>query len=305
MCLRLTPDGPYPILVVTGDQGSAKSTLVRLVRMLVDPSLIPLRALPTSEKDLFVTATNSYLVAFDNVSTISSAMSDSLCRLSTGGAISIKRLGTEADEILLDAKAPIIINGIGDLVLRPDLADRTVSIKTTAIPNSDRRELHVIMQEFESILPQLTEALFSLISLYRWKMLLSQDWKPSKLPRMSEFAMLGIAIEEVFGKPGSFLENYERNISGVRDDLSELDPILVTVLEIWDQMKPWQGTMQELQIEIAKRLKAAGSPVPPPKGLAQLSSHIKRIMPVLVANGVLVAFERSNDKDRRRTLHLF
>jgi hypothetical protein len=38
----LSPEGPYPVLVVSGEQGSAKSTLVRLVHELVDPSHAPL-----------------------------------------------------------------------------------------------------------------------------------------------------------------------------------------------------------------------------------------------------------------------
>ncbi|GAG87209.1 unnamed protein product, partial [marine sediment metagenome] len=40
------PKGPFPVLVLTGEQGSAKSTVARVMRSLVDPSTIPLRSLP-------------------------------------------------------------------------------------------------------------------------------------------------------------------------------------------------------------------------------------------------------------------
>ena len=37
----LRPVGPHPILVITGEQGSAKSTLARICRLLVDPHSAP------------------------------------------------------------------------------------------------------------------------------------------------------------------------------------------------------------------------------------------------------------------------
>src|ERR1017187_3869358 len=37
MAAALLPEGPYPILVTHGEQGSAKSTLARIVRLLIDP----------------------------------------------------------------------------------------------------------------------------------------------------------------------------------------------------------------------------------------------------------------------------
>jgi hypothetical protein len=60
--------GPYPVLALTGVQGAAKSTFTRLLRGLVDPNTASLRALPREDRDLFIAATNSYVLAFDNVS---------------------------------------------------------------------------------------------------------------------------------------------------------------------------------------------------------------------------------------------
>ena len=48
--------GPYPVLVLSGEQGSAKSTFSAILRALLDPNTAPLRALPREDRDLFIAA---------------------------------------------------------------------------------------------------------------------------------------------------------------------------------------------------------------------------------------------------------
>src|SRR5262249_4862714 len=86
--------GPYPILALRGEEGTGKSTLVRVVRSLIDPNKVPLRTLPRDERDLYIAAGNGYLLAFDNVSTLPPWLSDALCRLATGGGFAIRMLYT-------------------------------------------------------------------------------------------------------------------------------------------------------------------------------------------------------------------
>ena len=88
----LQPDGPYPVLVIYGEQGWAKTSLLRLLRALTDPHRAPTTSLPSSARDLFVAARNGHVQAFENVSKLSDAMSDNLCRLSTGGGMRTRAL---------------------------------------------------------------------------------------------------------------------------------------------------------------------------------------------------------------------
>jgi hypothetical protein len=108
----LRAGGPYPVLAVAGEQGSAKTVLSKLLRALIDPSVAPVRALPRDERELFIAASNGHVVAFDNVSGLPPWLSDTLCRLTSGGAFSTRRLFTDHDEILFAAARPIILNGI-------------------------------------------------------------------------------------------------------------------------------------------------------------------------------------------------
>ena len=86
MALRPPGSGAYPILALFGEQGSAKSTLSRVLRLLIDPNLAALRSAPREERDLIVAANNGHLLVFDNLSGLPGWLSDALCRLSTGGA---------------------------------------------------------------------------------------------------------------------------------------------------------------------------------------------------------------------------
>jgi hypothetical protein len=64
----LSPKGLYPVLVLHGEQGSAKSTTARLLRARVDPNIAALRAEPHELRDVMIVATNVWCVAFDNLS---------------------------------------------------------------------------------------------------------------------------------------------------------------------------------------------------------------------------------------------
>jgi hypothetical protein len=116
-CLRNR--GPYPVIVLSGEQGSAKSTFSAILRALIDPNTAPLRALPREDRDLFIAASNGHVLAFDNVSGLPAWISDTLCRLATGGGFAVRQLYSDQDEVLFDAARPVILNGIEDIVTGP------------------------------------------------------------------------------------------------------------------------------------------------------------------------------------------
>ena len=62
------PHGPYPILVLHGEQGSAKSTTSRVLRGLLDPNTAPMRGEPRNLRDVMIAASNGWIISFDNLS---------------------------------------------------------------------------------------------------------------------------------------------------------------------------------------------------------------------------------------------
>ena len=135
----LRSQGPYPLLAISGEQGSAKTTLCKLLRALIDPNAAPVRALSREQRELMIAANNSHLLAFDNLSGLPHWLSDALCRLATGGSFAVRQLYTDADEVLFHAARPILVNGIEDVISRPDLGDRAIFLTLGPIADADRR----------------------------------------------------------------------------------------------------------------------------------------------------------------------
>jgi putative DNA primase/helicase len=103
LVMALRPRGPYPTPVANGEQGSGKSVFCRmLLRSLVDPSAAPIRAIAKDDRDLIVSAINSWVLAFDNLSTILGWLSDALCRLATGGGFATRMLHTDHEEMIFE-----------------------------------------------------------------------------------------------------------------------------------------------------------------------------------------------------------
>ncbi len=140
---------PMPVLVIQGEKGSAKSTLCRLTRMLIDPNRAPLRSAPRNEQDLLIAATNGAMIALENISWISQWLSDAICRISTGAALGTRRLYSDAEETLLSVKRPVMVNGITSLVTRSDLLDRCIFIHLEPISPRNRRPERELLAEFE------------------------------------------------------------------------------------------------------------------------------------------------------------
>src|SRR5262249_46225711 len=92
------PRPPFPVLVLTGEHGSAKSTTAKILRQVIDPTDALLRSMPRKYDDLAVAAHNSWILAFDNMSMIQPGMSDMFCQVSTGGTFTTRRFYVNLEE---------------------------------------------------------------------------------------------------------------------------------------------------------------------------------------------------------------
>src|SRR5205085_4908492 len=105
-----------------------------------------------------------YLLAFDNLSGLPPWLSDALCRLASGGSFAVRQLFSDDDEVLFQAARPILLNGIEDVISRPDLADRAIFLTLSPIAEAQRRPEAELWREFQLARPQILGALLDALS---------------------------------------------------------------------------------------------------------------------------------------------
>lgn len=244
----LNPEGPYPILVINGEQGTAKSTLSRLLRALIDPNMAPLRSSPRSDRDLAIQCTNSWIQVIENVSYIPEWLSNALCRLSTGGGFSTRQLYENSEESLFSYKRPLIINGISNFISKQDLLDRALVITLEPISEELRRPESEINKEFDKAAPYLTGALLDAVSAALKNI---EDVKLEKLPRMADFARWVVAAEPGLPwSPGGFMNAYAAERSRCIQEAIENSPVGSAIQKLMEDRNQWSGLATELLTEL-------------------------------------------------------
>jgi hypothetical protein len=289
----LRPRGPYPILEIHGEQGSAKSTTSRMIRQLVDPNSTPIRSAPKDERDLMIAANNGWLLAFDNLSYITIGLSDALARLSTGGGFSTRKLYENDEEVLFNAQRPVLINGIEDLAERGDLLDRAVRLDLERIPDDKRRPEAELWAEFEAARPQMLGALLTTVSAALRNF---DSTKLARAPRMADFAHWVTAAEEAIGwEPGTFVTAYERNRGDAQATAIEGSVVGPQILELVEKVD-WTGTATELLEELHRDSLMTRQL---PRTASSLSGKLRRLAPSLREFGIQVDFDRTGHRGIR------
>ena len=292
----MQPGGAYPVLQIKGEQGSAKSTVSKLLRKIIDPNTAPARARPKDERDLAISLTNSHLGCFDNLSDMPDWFSDALCRVSTGQAFATRTLQTDEDESIFAVKRPVVLNGIENVATRGDLIDRSIMINLPRITPEKRITEMEFWSRFDNEHPRILGGLLdaSVAALARLG-----DVHTAALPRMSDFARWIIAAEPYMCWPaGTFLRAYNENKVQAGFGVIEASPVASALLRFVSS--EWKGSATALLSEleaIATDLEKRQANWP--KSPHAMGGAISRLAPTLRDAGIQV----SQGKSGQRFIH--
>jgi hypothetical protein len=272
------PAGPYPVLSIHGEQGAAKTTLARVLKRLIDPNTAPVRSNPENVKDFMIAARSQRILAFDNVSFLKDWLSDAICRLSTGGGYATRALYTNAEEAILDAQCPVILNGIDQVISRGDLVDRSINIEALPIIDTSRKTESQFWKEFEKEEPGILAMLFDVLSV----ILSNRDnVKIKNLPRMADFAKWVTAAEPALGwNSGYFIQEYKIAREDTEGDLLDKDPLAQAVISLMTIQNIWKGPATTLQHVLSSY------PDVSIKSARGLSNALTRLAPALRRNKI-------------------
>jgi hypothetical protein len=310
LLMALSPVGDYPVLLLNGEQGSAKSTASRLLRSLVDPNKAPLRRLAKID-DLLLAANNSQVLAFDNLSRMKNDTSDLLCSIATGLGDAKRELYTNLDEVIIQVRKPILLNGITNIATRGDLLDRCLVISLPSLqkhtgdsPFADEyysaRETYEA--PFEEARPRILGALLDgVVHALAHK----HEIPGTGLPRMADFARWVMAGVGAFGwDQMKFRTAYADNRQMSKGTAAEDSAIVPALRRLMANRSEWSGTGTELltrlgqSLSVNERLRGGWWPRQP----QHLSRELSRLAPVLRAEGIFIEWKRLPGGTRQRII---
>lgn len=297
LLMAMRGEAGCPILVLTGEQGTGKSVAARVLRGLVDPNAAPLRGPPRDQDQLIVMAANSYVLVLDNLSGINAEVSDGLCRISTGGGASKRALFTDGEEYTFDGHRPVITNGIGDLAVRGDLADRTVAIRLNVIPEDKRIPERELLEKYEAARPRIIGALLDVIA---HGVLSLPHTRLNGYPRMANFAQWVSACEGAIWSAGMFMAAYDLNRGDAVEVVLDADPIATALQQHMsgrdDHMTTAAGLLTELGTLVGEAARRSRQWPGNPRAL---SGQLRRLAPALRGAGLFLDLDRRGHGGRR------
>jgi hypothetical protein len=284
----LMPEGPYPILIMSGEQGSGKTTRSRFIKIAIDPTKASVRGRPRSAEDLAISVWRSWFGLFDNLSKLDQDMSDWLCRLSEGAGLPKRKLYTDSEEILIEAARPIMLTAIPDIAQSGDLIDRSALIRCDPLPTKMREQ--VLLDQFEAFRPQLLCYLIEAVSCALRRYADMVDTHDGL--RRGDWCAWVEAAAPALGLPeGLFTKVYKRNQDTAVRMALELDPVAAAVLAFMEQKAEVELGVTVLHSaleQIARKQHTGRLPLDWPSMAHHFSGRLRRVAPMLRRVGIEV-----------------
>lgn len=267
MVSALIANMPHPIVALTGEQGTGKSTVARCVIDLLDPSPVPLRKPPRDAESWVTAASGSWAVAIDNLSAIPDWLSDTLCRASTGDGDVRRRLYTDAGLAVFAFRRCVFLTSIDLGALRGDLGDRALVIDLALITERARLRDADLATRWQAARPRILGGLLDLAAkVARALPIMSLP----EAPRMADYACILAAVDQVCGTNG--LDRYVNRAQSLAAEALQDDAFILAMPDKFD------GTSAEL---LAAVRVADKPPKDWPANARAVTTRLKRQAPVM------------------------
>ncbi len=269
------PEGEFPLFAGVGEQGSGKSFGASCLRQLIDPNQVPVRRFPKDHEHLMAALNSGYLLAFDNLSHLSPDMSDALCCICSGAGFAARTLFTTADETVVESRRPILLNGIGEIVTRPDLADRTLLVRYRRLDGKGKEAKKLIL-EFEQARPRILGGLLDAVSRALAR---CEDVEPAGI-RLQDFGLWALAAASTEDEPvlRAALQSNRAELQGAAIEHDAFAQAVIVLVEEASELRLSAGALLE------RLNRQRGNDRPPhdwPKNARAASSQLARIAPAL------------------------
>jgi hypothetical protein len=192
----MVPDIPCNALILYGGQGTAKSTLLRVIKMLLDPSELDLNMDFKKLEQFVLPAWQCRMLNIDNLTSIPKWLSNALCCTVTGAAQATRSHYTMEQLNILKIKRVVGLSGINLVADRPDFLERSTILALDPIAPCQRREESEFWRAFEEAYPSILGGFLDVLSE---AMRIRPSIELERPPRMKDFARWGAAAAVALG----------------------------------------------------------------------------------------------------------
>ena len=235
-----------PILNASGAMGSGKTTIGRLLKRLLDPTAP--ETVRLDPRDFLQKASHAYVVMLDNQNTIPEWGADTLCRLVTGEADSKRRLYTDDEDVIIELRRAVLLNGINVPTDRGDVLDRSLVVELERIPDAQRRTEEELWERFEAEHPKLLGALFDVLSK---AMALKPSLKLSRRPRLADWGEYAASVYEAMDwRAEQFHENWDEVVKVQNQATLDGSPVAQAIIKFMEDKKEYTATSSELHSKL-------------------------------------------------------
>lgn len=283
----------HSALLIMAERGSGKSTLCRILQLLLDPSRLDVTMMPSKKDDLQTILTSTYLACFDNVANIKKDISDVLCVAITGGTTSKRTLYTDSGLTIQKLHNTVVLNGIDIVPKEADLAERLLMINLVKLDSTKIKREQDFWKAFNEARPRILGSIFNVLSA---AMRIRKTLVIKNMPRMADsFAdMLCIAIAMGITEE-EFRAMYDRNVEKMK--IARGNKPLIEAIREYIATVPGrkvEGYVSHLYSEIKNNY--SGNKNLLPKSASNFSKELELERDTLLSFGIKVNTDDTSDK---------
>lgn len=162
----LFPEITTPIPFFAGEPGTGKSSMVRIIDSIVDPSSNPLRNWDQSTpRDMGIDCRFSWNINYDNIRDIKPKYSDFLCQTVTGGSMTFRQLYQDDRQVNFDLRRRITLSTAQKIKLAPDLAQRLLFFHPSRLDYTKRIAEEDFDSMWEEYKPKILGGIYAFLAL--------------------------------------------------------------------------------------------------------------------------------------------
>jgi hypothetical protein len=289
---------PHPILLIQGEQGTAKSNLIRTLLALVDPQPAADRTPPKDQREWAIFARASWAFCYDNITAIPDWLSNALCKGVTGDAVLQRVLHTDDDIGVYSFQRVIALTTIAiKHDIAGDLADRILLVEPDVI---DKRRTEADMTAARAA--ALPGALGAVLDLAAGVLRELPGTAVENAPRMADFAKVLAALDTVTGWDA--LASYRAKVASLALSLIEGNTFAYAIYRLATAPspgglgpRPWEGTAAELLDTLRRLCAEARMPTAElPEDVRGAGRQVREIAPSLRKAGIDVRTRKSGPR---------